>query len=156
MSLTGIFATKADANFSDGLTLSNADSITNPVNKLNSDNPSSNQASINSDGLIEFIPDEVGRYSLYYTVSDGSSSEIGTFVIDVVPSAPTITINTDTITVNEETASGLTDYTVVSFGSDLILGNTSDFADPGSSLLLFLTELMTPVQLVVLVWIVLL
>ena len=103
LSITAISATNVK-NPGTGLSpLMAAVDNTTSVNPINSatTNASGNLATLNSDGTITFTPDQVGRYTIYYQAYDGSNPAVGSLVIDSLPSAPTISINQSSITLNE-------------------------------------------------------
>ena len=88
--ITGIYGFKSDAladSNPHNLDVGQSENQINPYNTISGS--FSSQTALLQDGLIEFTPDEIGRYNLYYIVSDGADYAIGTLVIDVVPSAPT-------------------------------------------------------------------
>ena len=72
----------------------------NPINSALS-STSSNLAVLNADGTITFTPEEVGRYTIFYQVYDGANPAVGSLVINSVPTAPTISLSQDTITLTE-------------------------------------------------------
>ena len=147
--ITGIYAFKSDA-------LADADPHNldvgqneNQVNPFNTISGSfSSQAALLQDGLIEFTPDEIGRYNLYYIVSDGADYAIGTLVVDVVPSAPTLSISDGaTLAYTETTQSGVAEHTDIAIGQFLNLANVADFNDPqGSSLLSYRFQILQPLE----------
>ena len=97
----------------------------NPINSALS-STSSNLAVLNADGTITFTPEEVGRYTIFYQVYDGTNPAVGSLVINSVPTAPTISLSQDTMTLSErkDGSEGSSTTTSIDFGSLITINDS--------------------------------